>query len=40
MSISVRRRQHAELHNEKLLERVNYSTTFPWVTKEMEIFAG
>jgi len=31
---------HAELHNEKLLERVNYSTIFPWVTKEMEILPG
>src|SRR5262245_24751892 len=28
---------HAELHNEKLLERVDYSKIFPWVTKEMEI---
>ncbi|HEX2930163.1 MAG TPA: ABC transporter substrate-binding protein [Candidatus Binatia bacterium] len=28
---------HAELHNEKLLERVDYAKTFPWVTKEMEI---
>ena len=28
---------HAELHNERLLERVNYSKIFPWVTKEMEI---
>jgi ABC-type Fe3+ transport system substrate-binding protein len=31
---------HAELHKEKLLERVNYSRTFPWVTKEMEILPG
>jgi len=31
---------HAELHNEKLLERVNYSNIFPWVTKEMEILPG
>jgi ABC-type Fe3+ transport system substrate-binding protein len=30
----------AELHNEKLLERVNYSKIFPWVTKEMEILPG
>jgi ABC-type Fe3+ transport system substrate-binding protein len=28
---------HAELHNERLLERVDYSKIFPWVTKEMEI---
>jgi hypothetical protein len=28
---------HAELHNDRLLERVNYSKLFPWVTKEMEI---
>jgi ABC-type Fe3+ transport system substrate-binding protein len=28
---------HAELHNERLLERVNYSKIFSWVTKEMEI---
>ena len=28
---------HAELHNEKLLERVNYALVFPWITKEMEI---
>jgi iron(III) transport system substrate-binding protein len=28
---------HAELHNERLLEPVNYSKIFPWVTKEMEI---
>jgi hypothetical protein len=28
---------HAELHNERLLERVDYSRIFPWVTKEMEI---
>jgi len=28
---------HAELHNDRLLERVNYSRIFPWVTKEMEI---
>ena len=31
---------HAELHNERLLERVNYSRIFPWVTKEMEILPG
>ena len=31
---------HAELHNEKLLERVDYSRIFPWVTKEMEILPG
>jgi iron(III) transport system substrate-binding protein len=31
---------HAELHNEKLLERVNYAKLFPWVTKEMEILPG
>jgi len=28
---------HAELHNEKLLERVDYASVFPWITKEMEI---
>jgi iron(III) transport system substrate-binding protein len=28
---------HAELHNDGVLERVNYSKTFSWVTKEMEI---
>ena len=28
---------HAELHNERLLERVTYAKIFPWVTKEMEI---
>ena len=28
---------HAELHNERLLERVEYARIFPWVTKEMEI---
>jgi len=28
---------HAELHNEKLLERVAYAKIFPWLTKEMEI---
>src|SRR5918996_2845942 len=28
---------HAELHNERLLEPVNYAKLFPWVTKEMEI---
>jgi ABC-type Fe3+ transport system substrate-binding protein len=31
---------HAELHNEKLLERVDYAKIFPWVTKEMEILPG
>ena len=31
---------HAELHNDRLLERVNYSRIFPWVTKEMEILPG
>jgi ABC-type Fe3+ transport system substrate-binding protein len=31
---------HAELHNGRLLERVNYSRIFPWVTKEMEILPG
>jgi ABC-type Fe3+ transport system substrate-binding protein len=31
---------HAELHNERLLERVNYSKLFPWLTKEMEILPG
>src|SRR5204862_22759 len=31
---------HADLHNEKLLERVNYAKIFPWVTKEMEILSG
>jgi ABC-type Fe3+ transport system substrate-binding protein len=31
---------HAELHNERLLERVNYAKLFPWVTKEMEILPG
>jgi ABC-type Fe3+ transport system substrate-binding protein len=31
---------HADLHNEKLLERVNYAKIFPWVTKEMEILPG
>ena len=31
---------HAELHNERLLERVNYSMIFPWVTKAMEILPG
>jgi ABC-type Fe3+ transport system substrate-binding protein len=31
---------HADLHNEKLLERVNYTKIFPWVTKEMEILPG
>jgi hypothetical protein len=31
---------HAELHNERLLERVDYSRIFPWVTKEMEILPG
>ena len=31
---------HAELHNERLLERVNYSRIFPWITKEMEILPG
>ena len=30
----------AELHNEGLLERVDYSSLFPWVTKEMEILPG
>jgi ABC-type Fe3+ transport system substrate-binding protein len=30
----------AELHNEGLLERVDYSSIFPWVTKEMEILPG
>jgi iron(III) transport system substrate-binding protein len=28
---------HAELHNDRLLEQVNYSRIFPWVSKEMEI---
>src|SRR5215813_12048187 len=31
---------HAELHNDRLLEPVNYSKIFPWVTKEMEILPG
>ena len=31
---------HAELHNEKLLERVDYAKIFPWLTKEMEILPG
>src|ERR1043166_4584838 len=31
---------HAELHNDRLLEPVNYSKIFPWVTKEMEILQG
>jgi ABC-type Fe3+ transport system substrate-binding protein len=31
---------HAELHNARLLEQVNYSKTFPWLTKEMEILPG
>jgi ABC-type Fe3+ transport system substrate-binding protein len=31
---------HAELHNDLLLERANYSKIFPWVTKEMEILPG
>jgi len=31
---------HADLHHEKLLERVNYAKIFPWVTKEMEILPG
>lgn len=31
---------HVELRNEGLLERVNYSKIFSWVTKEMEIFPG
>src|SRR5262249_41053461 len=30
----------AELHNEGLLERVDYSSLFPWVTKGMEILPG
>jgi ABC-type Fe3+ transport system substrate-binding protein len=30
----------AELHNEGLLERVDYSRIFSWVTKEMEILPG
>ena len=29
---------HALLHKENALEKVSYSTIFPWVTKEMEIF--
>jgi ABC-type Fe3+ transport system substrate-binding protein len=28
----------ALLHKEKALEKVNYSSIFPWITKEMEIF--
>ena len=31
---------HAELHNDRLLEPINYSRIFPWVTKEMEILPG
>ena len=31
---------HAELHNGKLLERVEYAKIFPWLTKEMEILPG
>jgi iron(III) transport system substrate-binding protein len=31
---------HADLHNDRLLEPVNYSKIFPWVTKEMEILPG
>ena len=31
---------HAELHNEKLLERVDYAKIFPWLSKEMEILPG
>jgi iron(III) transport system substrate-binding protein len=30
----------ALLHKENVLETVNYSGIFPWVTKEMEIFPG
>jgi ABC-type Fe3+ transport system substrate-binding protein len=30
----------ALLHKENALERVQYAATFPWVTKEMEIFPG
>ena len=29
---------YATMHQEKALERVNWSAIFPWVTKEMEIF--
>src|SRR5690349_23037484 len=29
---------HALLHKENALEKVSYSTIFPWVTKKMEIF--
>jgi iron(III) transport system substrate-binding protein len=28
----------SDMHREKALQRVNWSGTFPWVTKEMEIF--
>ena len=31
---------HALLHRENVLEKVNYSAIFPWVTKEMEILPG
>jgi ABC-type Fe3+ transport system substrate-binding protein len=31
---------HAELHNGQLLEHVNYSRIFPWITKAMEILPG
>jgi ABC-type Fe3+ transport system substrate-binding protein len=31
---------YALLHKEKVLEPVDWSKTFPWVTKEMEIFPG
>jgi ABC-type Fe3+ transport system substrate-binding protein len=30
----------ALLHKENALEKVNWSATFPWLTKEMEIFPG
>src|SRR6266498_1323733 len=39
-SIWDRRRLMRELHNGRLLERVNYSRIFPWVTQEMEILPG
>ena len=36
--ISARTAPTSTMHQEKALERVNWSGTFPWVTKEMEIF--